>query len=132
MGNFLNRLSFVAIGTVLLFPSILVRTALASPSLGDGIICVAKGETVQGNKIYFYTSVIDNNTMQKKQPVSVTMNESINGQMQQAGLASTTYQGNDNFKGKSGAGSPISFSLLGSYSVIQIQHGGKTYTGICH
>ncbi|CAD5983724.1 Similarity [Planktothrix tepida] len=132
MFNFFNKLSFVAIGTVLLFPSLPVQIASAAPSLGDGIICVAKGRTNQGHKIYFYTSVIDNNSMEKKQPVSVTINESINGQMQPAGLASTTYQGNDTYSGKSQAGSPISFSLLGNYSVIQIQHSGQTFTGICH
>ncbi|CAC5341494.1 MULTISPECIES: hypothetical protein [Planktothrix] len=70
--------------------------------------------------------------MQKKQPVSVTINESINGEMEPAGLASTTYQGNDTFSGKSQAGSPISFTLLGNYSVVQIKHSGQTFTGICH
>ncbi|MFB2836122.1 hypothetical protein [Floridanema evergladense] len=120
------------IGTTLLFPSIAIETATASPSLSDGIICIAKGKTDKGSRIYFYTSVIDDNTMQKKQPISVTINESINGQMQPAGLASTSYQGNNNYSGKSQAGSPISFSLSRDYSGIQIRHGGKTYTGICH
>ncbi len=132
MLNFLNKLSVVAIGTVFLFPNIAVQIASASPNLGDGIICVAKGVTNQGHKIYFYTSVIDDNTMQKKQPVSVTINESINGEMEPAALASTTYQGNDTFSGKSQAGSPISFTLLGNYSVVQIKHSGQTFTGICH
>lgn len=52
--------------------------------------------------------------------------------MEPAGLASTTYQGNDTFSGKSQAGSPISFTLLGNYSVVQIKHSGQTFTGICH
>lgn len=132
MLNFLNKLSAVAIGTLFLFPSIAVQIASAAPSLGDGIICIAKGMTNQGQKIYFYTSVIDDNTMQKKQPVSVTINEFMNGEMEPAGLASTTYQGDNTFSGKSQAGSPISFTLLGNYSVVQIQHSGQTFTGVCH
>ncbi|MFN9674223.1 MAG: hypothetical protein ACK552_17295 [Microcystis sp.] len=48
------------------------------------------------------------------------------------GLALTTYQGNNTFKGKSQAGTPLSFSLDNNARVFKLQHGNVNYTGVCH
>ncbi|MFM7190023.1 MAG: hypothetical protein ACKN9E_15915 [Microcystaceae cyanobacterium] len=53
-------------------------------------------------------------------------------EMQPVGVALTTYQGNNTFKGKSQAGSPLSFTLDNNYRVIKIQHSNATYPGVCH
>ena len=122
-------------------------------------MCVAKGKTAKGNKIYLYTSVIDDNSMKKKQPVSVTINErmvtvesdelvvlnskkhtltivdSVTGsppEMQPVGKASTTYQGNNTFSGKTADGTQVSFTLQKNYKVFKIKHGNQSYTGSCH
>ena len=161
---FRSRISYkaalLAAGTLFCLPSLFVQPTLAqTPSLGDGIICVAKGKTQKGNKIYLYTSVIDDNSIQKKQPVSVTINErmvtvdadelvvldsqqntlaivdSLTGsppEMQPVGQASTTYQGNDTFSGKTADGTPVSFTLQNNYKVFKIKHGTQSYTGSCH
>ena len=159
----MSRISFkatlLAAGT-LFWPSLFIQPTLAkTPSLGNGIICVARGKTPQGNRIYLYTSVIDANSIKKKQPVSVTINkpmvtvdadelvvidsqkhtlaivDSVTGsppQMQPVGQASTTYQGNNTFSGKTGAGTPVSFTLQNNYKVFKIKHGNQSYTGSCH
>lgn len=49
-------------------------------------------------------------------------------QMQPVGLALTTYQGNNTFRGKSQAGTPLSFSLDNNYRVFKLQHGNANYT----
>ncbi|WP_230458549.1 hypothetical protein [Microcystis aeruginosa] len=137
-----------------------IKPVLAqAPSLGNGILCVARGKTDKGTKIYFYTSVIDNASIQRKRPVAVTIVESVTDiaeadvviidkehqsitidafgaatppQMQPVGLALTTYQGNNTFKGKSQAGTPLSFSLDNNDRVFKLQHGNVKYTGVCH
>ena len=59
-------------------PSLSIKPVLAeAPSLGNAILCVARGETDKGTKIYFYTSVIDNASIQRKRPVAVTIVESV-------------------------------------------------------
>ena len=141
-------------------PSLSIKPVLAqAPSLGNAILCVARGETDKGTKIYFYTSVIDNASIQRKRPVAVTIVESVTDiaegdvviidkehqsitidafgaatppQMQPVGLALTTYQGNNTFKGKSQAGTPLSFSLDNNDRVFKLQHGNVNYTGVCH
>ncbi|MDB9542768.1 hypothetical protein PN472_06325 [Microcystis aeruginosa CS-1036] len=48
-----------------------IKPVLAqAPSLGNGILCVARGKTDKGTKIYFYTSVIDDASIQRKRPVA--------------------------------------------------------------
>ncbi len=47
-------------------------------------------------------------------------------------VALTTYQGNNTFKGKSQAGTPLSFSLDNNARVFKLQHGNVNYTGVCH
>lgn len=145
---------------MLSLPSLPIKPVLAeAPSLGNGILCVARGKTDKGTKIYFYTSVIDNASIQRKRPVAVTIVESVTDiaeadvvvidkerqptttdtfgaatppQMQPVGLALTTYQGNNTFKGKSQAGTPLSFSLDNNDRVFKLQHGNVNYTGVCH
>jgi hypothetical protein len=112
---------------LLSLPSLSIKPVLAqAPSLGNGILCVARGKTDKGTKIYFYTSVIDDASIQRKRPVAVTIVESVTDiaeadvvvidqerqsitidafgaatppQMQPVGLALTTYQGNNTFRG---------------------------------
>lgn len=145
---------------MLSLPSLSIKPVLAqAPSLGNAILCVARGKTDKGTKIYFYTSVIDNASIQRKRPVAVTIVESVTDiaeadvviidkehqsitidafgaatppQMQPVGLALTTYQGNNIFKGKSQAGTPLSFSLDNNDRVFKLQHGNVKYTGVCH
>ena len=145
---------------MLSLPSLSIKPVLAeAPSLGNAILCVARGKTDKGTKIYFYTSVIDNASIQRKRPVALTIVESVTDiaegdvviidkehqsitidafgaatppQMQPVGLALTTYQGNNTFKGKSQAGTPLSFSLDNNDRVFKLQHGNVNYTGVCH
>jgi hypothetical protein len=154
------RATLLAAGALSGLPSLTIPSALAqAPSLGNGIICVARGKTTQGNKIYLYTSVIDYNSIQKKQPVSVTISQSmatveaeelvvvdsqantlaivdsVTGsppKMQPVGLAATTYQDNNTFSGKTGAGTPVSFTLDNNFKVFKITHGNQSFTGSCH
>jgi hypothetical protein len=155
------KATLLATGTLFCLPSltILPHVLAQAPSLGNGVICVARGKTTQGNKIYLYTSVIDYNSIQKKQPVSVTISQSmvtvdaeelvvvdsqantlaivdsVTGsppEMQPVGLASTTYQGNDTFSGKTKAGTPVSFTLDKNFKVFKIKHGSQSFTGSCH
>lgn len=156
-----NRIIFGAITVALGLSNVLVKTvsAQAAPNLGDGILCVAKGKTDQGNKVYFYTSLIDGTSINRQQPVSVTIVEPASEitedalvvinkatqsvtfdtfgaatppEMEPVGLALTTYQGNNTFKGKSQAGTPLSFTLDNNYRLIKIQHSNATYMGVCH
>ncbi|MEG3438301.1 hypothetical protein V0288_14320 [Pannus brasiliensis CCIBt3594] len=130
-----------------------------APSLGDGILCTARGKTAAGVRIYAYTSVIDNASIKKKQPVSVTLvspvSDVVEGQvividkkrqavliddfeaatspeMQPVGKAMTVYQGKNTFTGKTQAGNTVTFTLENSYRTFKIRHGNETYTGVCH
>lgn len=155
----LKKVGLVLGGVALLFPSAFIKTVSAqAPSLGDGIMCVAKGMT-QNGKIYMYTSLIDDAVMSKKQHVSVTIVQPVVNiaegelvvvdkihntitvddiaaatppEMQPVGLALTTYKGNNTFSGKTQAGTPVSFMLSNGYRTITIQHGDKKFTGVCH
>ncbi|MEG3438523.1 hypothetical protein V0288_15435 [Pannus brasiliensis CCIBt3594] len=150
------------VGTATVFGALVlspVPTKAQAPSLGDGMICVARGKTNAGAKIYFYTSEIDDDSIDRKEPVSVTMVQPVTDitegevvvldkekhsilidafgaatppAMQPVGLALTTYQGNNTFSGKSQAGTPLSFSLSENNRVFTLQHAGSTYTGVCH
>jgi hypothetical protein len=150
----------LATGTLLSLPSLTIPPVLAqAPSLGDGILCVANGKTTKGTTIYLYTSVIDDNSIKKKQPVSVTINErmitvdadevvvidsrqntlaildSVTAsppEMQPVGQAATIYQGNNTFTGKTAAGTPVSFTLNNNYKGFKIKHGNQSFTGSCH
>jgi hypothetical protein len=154
------KATLLATGTLLSLTSLTIPPTLAqAPSLGDGILCVANGKTAKGTKIYLYTSVIDDNSIKKKQPVSVTINERmvtvdaselvvIDSQqntiaivdsvtasppeMQPVGQAATIYQGNNTFTGKTAAGTPVSFTLSSNYKVFKITHGNQSFTGSCH
>jgi hypothetical protein len=160
MSKIAYKTTLLVAGTLFCLPSLFITPTLAeAPSLGDGIICVAKGKTTKGSKIYLYTSVIDYNSLEKKQPVSVTINEpmvTVEGdelvvldsqqntltivdsatgsppEMQPVGQASTTYQGNNTFSGKTAAGTPVSFTLQDNYKVFKVTHGNQTFTGICN
>ncbi len=154
------KATLLAAGTLFCLPGLLIQPTLAeTPSLGNGIICVARGKTSQGNKIYLYTSAIDYNSIQKKEPVSVTIIQSVakveaeelvvvdsqqntltivdsvtgsSPEMQPVGQASTTYQGNNTFNGKTAAGTPVSFTLDNNYKVFKIKHSNQSFTGSCH
>ncbi len=161
MLNFPNKTLLLSTGTLLCLPILFIMptsTLAQNPSLDDGILCVAKGKTPQGSRIYLYTSVIDDDSIKKKEPVSVTINESVvtvegeelvvidseedtvtiidsvtatPPEMQPVGNASTTYQGNNTFSGKTGAGTPVSFTLANNYKVFKIKHGNEMYSGVC-
>ncbi|MBD2655157.1 hypothetical protein H6G45_17025 [Synechocystis sp. FACHB-383] len=137
-----------------------VHPALSElPSINDGIMCVAKGKSEKGGNIYLYTSLIDNASMKQKKPVTVTINESMTDvvegevmvfnkqqetltvdafgaamppEMQPVGMATTTYQGNYTFTGKTKAGTPVSFTLENNYRIFKIKHGDKSFAGSCH
>lgn len=154
------KATLLAAGTFFCLPSLSIPPVFAqAPSLGNGIVCVARGKTTQGNKIYLYTSVIDFNSIQKKQPVSVTISQSMSTveaeelvvvdsqantiavvdsvtgsppEMQPVGLAMTTFQGNNTFSGKTAAGTPVSFTLDNNFKVLKIKHGDQSFTGSCH
>jgi hypothetical protein len=141
-----------------LLPLAAVANAPA-PSLDDGIICVAKGKLEQGQRLYLYTSVIDDDSVKKKEPVTVTLNQlmvtvemeelvvldpdsgtltvidSVTGtppEMRPAGLATTVYQGDNTFAGKTAAGTPVSFTLSKDYRTFQAKHAGNSLKGTCH
>lgn len=53
-----NKAALLAAVTLLSLPSLPIKPVLAqAPSLGNGILCVARGKTDRGTKIYFYTSM---------------------------------------------------------------------------
>ncbi|TRT45002.1 MAG: hypothetical protein EWV85_19760 [Microcystis aeruginosa Ma_QC_C_20070703_M131] len=55
-----NKAALLATAALLSLPSLPISPVLAeAPSLGNGILCVARGKTDKGTKIYFYTSVIE-------------------------------------------------------------------------
>lgn len=158
MLNIFAKIVLLTMGTALVLPNLMIQSSLAqTPSLGDGIICVARGKTNKGTKVYFYTSLIDDNSIKKKHSVSVSIVEPVGEitegelvvldnqslliddfaaatppEMQPVGLAITTYQGNNTFTGKTQAGTPVSFSLENNYRTLKLNHGGETYTGVCH
>jgi hypothetical protein len=141
-------------------PGLSIKPILAqAPSLADGILCVAKGKKTQGNRIYLYTSEIDDDSIKKKEPVSVTIDEPVAtidaselavlnteddtltivdavtgepAEMKPVGKASTVYQGNNTFSGKTQAGTPVSFTLSSNYKTATIRHGNDTFKGSCH
>jgi hypothetical protein len=144
----------------LTLPSLLLQPSLAqAPSLDDGILCVARGKTPQGNRIYFYTSVIDDDSVKKKTPVSVTINEPVvtvdadelvvvnsdtdtvtildsvtatPPEMKPVGEGRVIYQGNNTFTGKTKAGNTLSFTLGSNYKTFTLKHGNQTFKGSCH
>ena len=138
----------------------LLPALAVSPSLSDGIICIAKGKN-GGNNLYFYTSVIDNASFNQKQPVSVTMlqKQIVVGQddlvildknkrtvsvtalqvnyqsapeQEPVALARTTFTGNNTFSGNDRTGSPVTFTLNNNDSKIKLTHGGQSFYGACH
>lgn len=162
--NSLNRIllktSVLATSTTALLSICLPPSLAASPSLSDGIMCVAKGKKGQDTNVYFYTSAIDDATFSKKQPVSVTMLEKqvevdeedlvvldkykqnltvtaikavtlSASELEPVALAQTTLTSKDTFSGKTKTGTPITFRLEKDYSVIKLTHAGQTYSGIC-
>ncbi|MFM7476809.1 MAG: hypothetical protein ACKO2T_14125 [Microcystis aeruginosa] len=156
----LTKTALLATATLIGVPSVLIQPTFAQiPSLGDGIICTATGKTAQGVKLYVYTSEIDDDSINKKEPVTLTMvspvSDVVEGQilvvnkddntvtidnfaaatppeMQPVGLAVTTYQGRNTFSGKSQAGTPVSFTLENNLRTIKVKHGGDSFTGVCH
>ena len=130
-----------------------------APSLGDGIMCSARGKMADGVRVYAYTSVIDDASLKKKQPVSVTLvspvSEVMEGQilvidkkrqtlviddfdaatspeMKPVGKAITTYQKNNTFSGKTQVGTPVTFTLENNLRTFKLKHGNDTLTGVCH
>lgn len=160
MLKILHKTALVVVGTAIALPIVSLQPSLSqNPSLGDGIMCAAKGKTDKGTTIYLYTSIIDDASIKQKQPVSVTINEPMSEitegevfiidkktrtvtidafaaatapQMQPVGLANTTYQGNNTFSGKTKAGTTVSFTLDKNYRVFQGKHGNQTFKGSCH
>jgi hypothetical protein len=156
----MHKATLSALGSLYFLTGLTLQPTLAqTPSLGDGIICVAKGKTAQTSRIYFYTSVIDDNSLKKKQPVSVTINERVitvdeqelvivdskkntltiidsetgsPPEMQPVGQASVIYQGNNTFSGKTAAGTPVSFTLDKNYKLFKIKHGNQSFTSTCN
>ncbi|GCL51751.1 hypothetical protein NIES3804_33320 [Microcystis aeruginosa NIES-3804] len=77
-----NKAALLASVTLLSLPSLPIKPVLAqAPSLGNGILCVARRKTDRG---------------------------------------------------KSQAGTPLSFSLDNNYRVFKLQQGNVNYTGVCH
>jgi hypothetical protein len=160
MLNIFQKTALISVATAIAVPLFGVHPALSElPSINDGIMCVAKGKSEKGGKIYLYTSLIDNSSVKQKQPVTVTINESmidvIDGEvmvvnkkqqtvtidafgaamppeMQPVGVATTTYQGDYTFTGKTQAGTPVSFTLEKNYRIFKIKHGNQSFTGSCH
>lgn len=158
MLNFFSKIALLTMGTTLVLPNLMIQSSLAqTPSLDDGIMCIARGKTDKGTKVYFYSSVIDDDSINKKHPVSVSIVEPVGEitegelvvldnqsllvddfasvtppEMQPVGLAITYYRGNNSFTGKTQAGTPVSFSLENNYRTFKLNHGGETYTGVCH
>ena len=154
------KTTLLVTSTLLVMPGFAISPTLAqTPSLGDGIMCAARGKTPQGNRIYLYTSLIDDASIKKKQPVSITMVEPASDivegevvvidkksqsvyidafaaetapQMQPVGSAVAIYQGKNTFVGKSKAGKTVSFTLENNNRTFKIKHGDETYTGVCH
>ena len=155
---FFKAASITTLTTVMLSSSLLPSFA-AFPSLNDGIICIAKKKQGQG-QVYFYTSLIDGNTFSKKQPVSVTMletqsqitandlvildkkkhnisvtnieSESVtNPELEPVAMAQTSLTGNNEFKGQTKTGTPVTFTLKNDYSKWQLIHAGQSYSGVC-
>jgi hypothetical protein len=139
--------------------SLIPPASALDPSLANGILCVARGKTEAGNRLYAYTSMIDGRSIQAKQPVSVTLSSTVSNtiegevividkqrrmvaiegftattkpQMQPVALAQTTFQGNNTFSGKTQTGTPVSFTLSQDFRTFTIKHGNETYTGVCH
>lgn len=160
MLNLFSKIALLTLGTALVLPNVIIQSSLAqTPSLGDGIMCAARGKTDKGTKVYFYTSLIDDYSINKKRPVSVSIVEPVGEivggevvvldkthqslliddfaavippEMQPVGLGITTYQGNNRFTGKTQAGTPVSFSLENNNRTFKLNHGGESYTGVCH
>lgn len=156
MLRFVYPLAFV---TSALFPSFFIPPSLAqSANLVDGLICVAKGKTDRGATVYFYTSVIDNASIKKKKPVSVTILEStkdiaagevvivdkVNQTITVDSFTATTppellpigrvqvfYSGKNTFKGETKAGSNLSLILEPNYRRFSLKYINDTYTGVC-
>ncbi len=125
----------------------------------DGLICIARG-IQNGNYWYYYTSLIDDASINQKRPVGVTItqtqaqltrdnilivdkrSQTINltnirstgvsvPRLKPVGSGTVTYTGDNTFTGKTKTGAPISFSLLNDNSRIQLTHAGNTYSGVC-
>lgn len=159
-----KSVNLLAAGVTFFLPNLAMRDsawAIEAPSLGDGIICVAKGKVGKGPTLYFYTSLIDDASIWRKNPVSVTILEPTSElaagdvlvidkakrtvtidnfafadqttpEMTPMGLAMTTYAGADTFSGKSQAGTPLSFTLSNNYRTFKLKHGQDMYMGVCH
>lgn len=156
----LLKAAVLATSTTALLSICLPPLLAASPSLSDGIMCIAKGKKGQDRNVYFYTSAIDDATFSKKQSVSVTMLEkqvevdeadlvvldkdkqdlTVTGietvtesapELEPVALAQTTLTSKDTFSGKTKTGTPVTFRLEKDYSAIELTHGGQTYSGIC-
>ncbi|MGA7932184.1 MAG: hypothetical protein WCA35_01255 [Kovacikia sp.] len=131
----------------------------AAPNLGDGIFCVSKGKTESKN-LYYYTSEITDKTIEKKEPISVTLvekqvdvttdalvvidkkaktvtvselvGESVSPPTDNpVALAKLTPVGLNEFKGKDKTGAEITLKLEDQYSLAKLTHAGKIYPGVC-
>ncbi len=149
----------LALGSLtVVLPGVMIQQARAEkPSLANGIICVAKTNT-DGRKVYAFTSVIDGATMNKKQPVSLTITEPVGTvdeaqilvvnkrtntvtlttlaevtppEMQPVAVARTMFVGKNTFTGKTGTGTPVTITLEGDLSKARIQHGNQTFNAKC-
>jgi len=120
----LSKTALLATATLLGVPSVLIQPTIAQmPTLGDGIICTATGKTAQGVKLYVYTSEIDDDSINKKEPVTLTMVSPVSDVVEGQILV---------VNGKSQAGTPVSFTLENNLRTIKVKHGGDSFTGVCH
>ena len=130
------KMSSVAVVTVIAQGLVPLVAQAETPSLGDGVMCVAKG-TVGGKRIWFQTSVIDDATMKPNgTPVTVLITEakttSPTSETMVAGEGTTTYVGDNRYSGKTETNTPISFALSSDYSHIALRHGDDLFAGVCH
>ncbi len=109
----------------------------AEPDLNAGIICFAVTE--RGNEeIGVYTSLIDNEVMNKKKPVEATILTREGGDpatVRNRAIAQLQLQSGRRFTGKTETGGipnvPIEFELSSSLSTINVNFLGLSFSGEC-
>lgn len=130
------KIASLAIVTVFAQSLVPLVAQAETPSLSDGVMCLAKG-TVSGKRIWFQTSVIDDATMKRNgTPVTVLITESKTSAPASAtivaGKGTTTYVGDNRYSGKTETNTLLSFALSSNYSHIALRHGDDLFAGVCH
>ena len=130
------KISSLAIAAIVAQSLVPLVAQAETPSLSDGVMCLAKG-TVNGKRIWFQTSVIDDATMKPNgTPVTVLITEAKTSTPASAtmvaGQGTTTYVGDNRYSGKTETNTPISLALSSDYSHIALRHGDDLFAGVCH